>query len=92
MSGGGAVRLAAIFIFVATGAMAQTPSQKPAPFPSPFQDLFKGTPEEQAACRPDSTRFCRDAEPDTFRVLACLQHNRQKISVACRRVLESHGQ
>lgn len=77
---------------LATGALAQAPSEKPAPIPSPFQNLFQGTPEEQAACRPDSTRFCRDAEPDTFRVLACLQRNRTKISVACRKVLESHGQ
>jgi hypothetical protein len=53
---------------------------------------FEGTPEEQAACRRDSTTLCRDAVPDTFRVLACLQQNRQRISKACREVLESHGQ
>jgi hypothetical protein len=90
---GGMAGLATILLVsVATGALAQAPSEKPAPFPSPFQSLFEGTPEEQAACRPDSSKFCRDAEPDTFRVLACLQRNRTKISVACRRVLESHGQ
>lgn len=89
---GAVAMLATILISFATGAMAQAPAQKPAPFPSPFQSLFQGTPEEQAACRPDSNKFCRDAEPDTFRVLACLQQNRAKISVACRRVLESHGQ
>lgn len=88
---GGMVVLAAIpLLSLATGALAQAPSEKP--IPSPFRNLFQGTPEEQAACRPDSTRFCRDAEPDTFRVLACLQRNRTKISAACRRVLESHGQ
>jgi hypothetical protein len=76
----------------ATVALAQDPSRRPAPFPSPFQSLFEGTPEEQAACRPDSNKFCREFEPDTFRVLACLQRNRTRISVACRRVLESHGQ
>lgn len=88
----GIAGLAAILICSATGARAQAPSKQPAPFPSPFQNMFQGTPEEQAACRPDSNKFCRDAEPDTFRVLACLQRNRLKISVACRRVLESHGQ
>ena len=64
---------------------------KKLPGPQPFNP-FQGTPEEQAACRPDSNRFCREAEPDAFRVLACLQRNRTKISGACRRVLESHGQ
>lgn len=88
---GGLVALA-ILISLATGATAQTPSQRPAPFPSPFQGLFEGTPEEQAACRPDSNKFCKASEPDSFRVLGCLQQNRTKISVACRRVLESHGQ
>ena len=89
----GIAGLAAILICCsATGAMAQAASQKTAPMPSPSPNLFQGTPEEQAACRPDSNKFCRDAEPDTFRVLACLQRNRLKISVTCRRVLESHGQ
>ena len=81
--------LATGFVFVASGAQAQAPA--PAPFP-PFPNIFQGTPEEQAACRPDSTRFCKAAEPDSFRVLACLQQNRAKISIACRKVLESHGQ
>jgi hypothetical protein len=54
--------------------------------------LFKGTPEEQAACRRDAARFCRDAMPDDLRVLACLQANRAKISKACNAVLVSHGQ
>lgn len=92
MSSGGVAVLATILLCVATGALAQNRPQQPAPFPSPFPNLFDGTPQEQAACRPDSNKFCRDAEPDSLRVLACLQRNRSKISVACRRVLESHGQ
>lgn len=63
-------------------------AQQPAPVPNPMQ----GTPQEQAACRGDSVKFCREAIPDTFRVLACLQQNRSRISKACREVLESHGQ
>ena len=54
--------------------------------------LFQGTPEEQAACAPDSTKFCQDAIPDTFRVLACLQDHREKLRKVCRKVLEDHGQ
>ena len=60
--------------------------------PAPAPGLFQGTPEEQAACAPDSTRFCQDAIPDTFRVLACLQDHREKLRKVCRKVLEDHGQ
>jgi hypothetical protein len=87
MSSGFPLVLAVLFVTIATGAEAQTTKDRPL-----FPNIFEGTPEEQAACSPDSSRFCRDAEPDTFRVLACLQRNRTKISGACRKVLESHGQ
>jgi hypothetical protein len=60
--------------------------------PAPAPGLFQGTVEEQAACAPDSTRFCQDAIPDTFRVLACLQEHRQKLRKVCLKVLEDHGQ
>jgi hypothetical protein len=54
--------------------------------------LFQGTEQEQKACNPDATRYCVDAIPDTFRVLACLQEHRAKLTKACRGVLEAHGQ
>jgi hypothetical protein len=88
------IRCTVIATFLMAGvasALAQTPKQQPAPL-SPFPNMFQGTPAEQAACRPDSQRYCRDDIPDTFRVLACLQKNRATISGPCRRVLESHGQ
>lgn len=72
---------AALIAATASFASAQTN-------PGPFQ----GTQAEQNACQRDAARFCKDAVPDTFRVLACLQTNRTKISKACRAVLESHGQ
>jgi hypothetical protein len=56
------------------------------------QGLFEGTPQEQAACRPDVQKHCKEFIPDTFRILACLQSNRTRISRACRTVLENHGQ
>jgi hypothetical protein len=61
------------------------------PGPQPFNP-FQGTPEEQAACAPDATHFCKDAIPDTFRVLACLKVNRQKIRKVWLKVLEDHDQ
>ena len=53
-----------------------------------------GTVDEQKACKNDAIRFCREAAAaqDNFRVLACLQANRAKISKACQAVLTSHGQ
>ena len=50
----------------------------------------QGTPQEQAACRRDSTRFCRDVIDNDQRVLACLQKHRRQISAGCRAVLEQH--
>lgn len=60
--------------------------------PAPLPGLFQGTPEEQAACAPDSTRFCQDKFPDSLRVLSCLQDHRQKLRKVCLKVLEDHGQ
>ncbi|MBI3705110.1 MAG: hypothetical protein HY244_14985 [Rhizobiales bacterium] len=67
-------------------AAENQPTQQQGPFD------FKGTPEEQAACAPDSKKFCSDAIPDTFRVLACLQEHRERLRKACRQVLEDNGQ
>jgi len=53
-----------------------------------------GTPQEDAACRPDVRRFCHSIKPgsDDGIFLACLQQHRDKLRRACREVLESHGQ
>jgi hypothetical protein len=51
-----------------------------------------GTPEDRAACQADVNRYCQNAIPDTMRVLACLQQNRQRISRACQDVLQKYGQ
>ena len=78
-----ALRLAAgvavVFSVCATPAAAQ---------------LLQGSAEERQACQRDAVKFCREAAStnDTFRVLACLQSNRTKISKPCQKVLESHGQ
>lgn len=52
-----------------------------------------GTPQEQAACRPDVRRFCHTVVGSgNGPVLACLQEHRAQLRRACRDVLESHGQ
>lgn len=79
--------LAVILVLSGTALAAE---DQPTPPKGPFD--FKGTSEEQAACAPDSKKFCSDAIPDTFRVLACLQEHRERLRKACRQVLEDHGQ
>jgi hypothetical protein len=53
-----------------------------------------GTPEEQAACRPDVRRFCAKlpAKAPDGDFLACLQTHREKLTPKCLAVLTSHGQ
>ena len=52
-----------------------------------------GTPEEQAACRPDVRRFCHaiKVQDGDEAFLACLELHRDELSVACRSVLKDHG-
>ena len=54
------------------------------------QNPSQNTPEDRA-CRGDAHRFCKDALPDQFRVASCLQEHKDRISHACRAVLEGHG-
>ena len=57
------------------------------------QQQRSGTPEEQAACSRDVQRFCRPViDQGDFTILACLQQNRPKLTVACNQVLKDHGQ
>ena len=52
-----------------------------------------GTPQEQAACRPDVRRFCYKVTENqgTNAYLQCLQEHRSRLSAGCRAVLENHG-
>jgi hypothetical protein len=57
------------------------------------QQQRSGTPEEQRACARDVQRFCRAViDQGDFTILACLQQNRPKLTVACDQVLKNHGQ
>lgn len=51
-----------------------------------------GTPQERAACHRDVVRLCKGIPPEEFPILDCLKAHRPKLSVACRNVLEWHGQ
>lgn len=92
-----------LLVLMLSGAAAPAQDyQRPRPYDSrPYNDQRpnnsqqqgrQGTTDEQTACTPDAVKFCSDAIPYTFRVLACLQRNREQISDACRAVLAAHGQ
>ncbi|MBB5050640.1 hypothetical protein HNQ36_000588 [Afipia massiliensis] len=69
-----------LLVSATVGAFAQAPQRS-------------GTPEEQKACAPDVSRYCRAVMNDgDFVILGCLQANRTKISKKCDAVLRSHGQ
>ena len=48
------------------------------------------TPAEERACRGDAHRFCKDVLSDEFQVASCLQEHRDRVSRACRAVMDSH--
>ena len=70
-----------LFLGVISTAVAQ--SNLP---PNPEQ---MGTPEQRAACRADVRRLCRSVPPDQgpMALHACLQANRDRLSVKCGQVL-----
>jgi hypothetical protein len=83
---------AALALIVAGALVALAADRAPAQDNPPPPATFNGSPDEQTACAPDATRYCREDLSDTFRVLACLQQHRQRLRRACREVLEAHGQ
>jgi hypothetical protein len=56
-----------------------------------FAQSHMGTPQEQAACKRDASRFCRQQLNDDSAVQQCLQQNRARLSKACQKVFASHG-
>ena len=52
----------------------------------------QGTPQEQQACTRDASRFCRKELGNDAAVQQCLRQHRQKLSSACQKVFQSHGQ
>ena len=74
--------LTLLSLSVSTGAIAEQPPQQ-----------RSGTPEEQKACAHDVQKYCRAIMNESdLTVLACLQQNRPKLTLACNQVLVSHGQ
>jgi hypothetical protein len=83
-----------VLVFMAASAFASPGyTQGTLPFFPPFMDM-RGTPEDQAACRPDAIRLCRHVlgQNDSMVVLQCFLQNRTRLSAPCRGVLIKYGQ
>lgn len=48
------------------------------------------TAAEQAACKADYQKFCSGVLPGGGRVLECLAKQKDKLSPACQKVVETH--
>jgi hypothetical protein len=84
MTLGKIVFVATVLMVWATASVAQRPL-----IPTPFDT--RGTPEDQAACRPDARKLCREHVGNDMAVLACFQQNRTKLSEPCAAVLRKYG-
>jgi hypothetical protein len=51
---------------------------------------YENTPQDRA-CRYDARRFCRDDIPDQFKVGSCLQEHKDRLTRACKAVVEGRG-
>jgi hypothetical protein len=80
---------AGLVLIMVSGTMAHASDGRHRSHPS--SGGYQGTDQEQTACSPDAKRFCKDAFPDTFQVLHCLQEHHKRLRRACRNVLKSHG-
>ena len=47
---------------------------------------YRGTPGQQAACRPDVFRFCAGEIPDVRAITRCLERNMSRLSSGCQGV------
>ncbi len=56
-------------------------------FTAQYAMALPGTKDEQAACKPDVYRLCKDFIPITERIVSCLKENKSKLSPACRKVI-----
>jgi hypothetical protein len=57
------------------------------------QNARSGTPEEQKACAPDVSRYCRAVMNESdLTILGCLKAYRTKLSKKCDKVLSDNGQ
>ena len=72
------VTLIVAVVLMSSAALAQAPYSQ------------ENTSEDRA-CHNDARRFCKDDIPDQFKVGSCLQEHKDRLTHACKTVLDGHG-
>jgi len=83
------IRIGLLLGLLVCPSVAHAQASPPLPIP-PFLDM-RGTPEDQRACHGDAVRLCRDVLESDMAVLQCFQRQRERLSPACRAVLQKYG-
>ena len=52
---------------------------------------YRGTPAQQAACRPNVFRFCAAEIPNVRRITACLRANMHRLTPDCAAALAENS-
>jgi hypothetical protein len=52
------------------------------------EEKHLGTPQQQRACRPDVLKHCRAVQGGDVAIAKCLEANADKLTPACRKVIE----
>ncbi len=55
-------------------------------------DEYRGTPAQQAACKPNVFRFCAGEIPDVRAITACLRRNLSRLTPDCQAVFAAAQQ
>lgn len=78
-----AIPLAFAIVLPLLGTAASAQQQQPQP--------ENGTAAERLACTADYQKFCAGVSPGNGRALACLSKQKDKLSPACRAVIDKRG-
>jgi len=72
--------------------MNRIPGMLAASFVFVTSAAYAQTADERTACQDDFKKFCASVTPGGGRIIACLAQHKDKLSPACLKVVEAHGQ
>ena len=67
-----------LYLAVVLAALAATSA--------PVLAEYRGTPEQQKACRPNVFKFCAGEIPDVRKITACLRRNIARLTPDCQAI------
>jgi hypothetical protein len=53
---------------------------------------YRGTPEQQKACRPNVFKFCAEEIPNVRKITACLRRNIDRLTPDCQAIFRAAEQ